>query len=291
MITIVAAPIVGSLRPRQDEGLYEGQFWSQKLSWHNCADMVIAGDSRTFLGVSPARMNKVMTDLTILNFGFQANCYTREYLDATENVLRKDGQQKTIVLGINPHSLQASLAQTGGYYMYCQKSTINNLLDIHLPFIRHATANTTIDIMLESLDSRPRKVTYYSKFHADGWNAYNRIPRAEVGPLEQYRQIFADEKISPAIIENILSFTRKWTAQKIRVFGFRQPCSAEMLELENQISGFDQQKFVVDFEAAGGVWLDLEQTGYEDYDHVHLSPQGALEFSHDLAVTINNMHD
>ena len=56
-----------------------------------------------------------------------------------------------------------------------------------------------------------------------------------------------------------------------------------MIELENTTSGFDETFFVASFEKAGGIWIDVSQTGYPTYDGSHLNPEGALEFSHDLA--------
>ena len=69
----------------------------------------------------------------------------------------------------------------------------------------------------------------------------------------------------------------------IKVYAFRPPATEEMLEVENKYSGFDEATFVSFFEAAGGTWLEVEQTKYPSYDGSHLCPDGAIDFSHDLA--------
>jgi hypothetical protein len=48
-------------------------------------------------------------------------------------------------------------------------------------------------------------------------------------------------------------------------------------------SGFDEKTFVVRFEAAGGIWLNLDQTAYHTYDGSHLREDAAVELSGDVA--------
>jgi len=91
--------------------------------------------------------------------------------------------------------------------------------------------------------------------------------------------VFDDEQN----IKNVLKFTRDWTAKEIRVYGFLPPTCKQMYELENEISGFDQEDFVEQFVQAGGIWLKVDPCGYFSFDGSHLSEDSAIRFSNDLA--------
>jgi hypothetical protein len=60
-----------------------------------------------------------------------------------------------------------------------------------------------------------------------------------------------------------------------------------MLALEDKVSGFDQAKFIADFEAAGGVWIDISQISYHSHDGSHLSRPAAEQLSRDIAKAIH----
>ena len=86
-------------------GLVREEYWRIKMNWHHCADIVLAGDSRIQVGVSPERMNRQLPGLRILNYGFGRVGYSQEYLRAVEALLDPASSDRTIVLGITPSAL------------------------------------------------------------------------------------------------------------------------------------------------------------------------------------------
>ena len=60
-----------------------------------------------------------------------------------------------------------------------------------------------------------------------------------------------------------------------------------MLAVEDRCSGFEQEEFRKRFEAAGGRWVDTPLFGYDSYDNSHLTREGAIRFTQDLAQYIS----
>ena len=88
------------------------------------------------------------------------------------------------------------------------------------------------------------------------------------------------------MIENLMKFTSRWTKSEIRVYGFLVPTCKQMVEIENELSGFNQAEFIAAFKKAGGIWIEFDPTAYDSFDGSHLQSESALEFSHDLASKI-----
>jgi hypothetical protein len=80
--------------------------------------------------------------------------------------------------------------------------------------------------------------------------------------------------------------TRLWNSRGIDVYAFRVPSSQAMVELENQMSGFDEAAFVEQFTSAGGIWFSIPLEPYHSFDGSHLTKQAALKLSADLATLI-----
>ena len=64
-----------------------------------------------------------------------------------------------------------------------------------------------------------------------------------------------------------------------------------MVELEKELSGFNQAEFVDAFKEAGGIWIDIDPTAYDSFDGSHLQSQSALELSRDLALKIYEIEE
>lgn len=80
----------------------------------------------------------------------------------------------------------------------------------------------------------------------------------------------------------------KWTKQGIIVFGVRPPSTAEMVKLEEALSGFDESDFVQKFIKAGGIWIPVDTAGLESYDGSHLERKSAIAFSKQLGKKVQN---
>ena len=70
------------------------------------------------------------------------------------------------------------------------------------------------------------------------------------------------------------------------MYGFRPPTVEEVVALENELSGFQEEEFKAAFETAGGNWLDVDRFGYPSHDGCHLRRDGAVVFTRDLSKMI-----
>jgi hypothetical protein len=91
------------------------------------------------------------------------------------------------------------------------------------------------------------------------------------------------------LIDELCEQTQKWSQKGIMVLAFRPPVSEKMLELENELSGFDQRLFIEKFEECGGTWLNIKQSDYETYDGSHLNRDSAVKLSFEIARNIRNI--
>jgi hypothetical protein len=86
-------------------------------------------------------------------------------------------------------------------------------------------------------------------------------------------------KVKPDLIKALTAQTRLWTSKGIRVFGFRPPTTIAMLQLENEMSAFDEKALIAAFTAAGGTWIPVDFSKYHSYDGSHLDEASAEKLS------------
>lgn len=277
---------MGLSRPDKPIGMYPNEFWTAKIAWRHCADAVITGDSRIVTGLSPAEMQKTLAGRRILNYGFAGNWYSREYLEAVEKVLDPHSNKRTIIMGITPYSLTKRTKVKGHFLGLKQQSKQDAYLNIHfaalINFVEPMSFRDALLGLFSSLSSKRTRREY----SADGWLAVNRQPRGERREVKRYKQIYEEQLVCDENIKNVLDFTSRWRKKGIRVYGFQPPTCQQMLELETRVSGFNKAEFVKAFEAAGGIWIEVDQCHYYSFDGSHLEDRAALEFSIDLAQRI-----
>ena len=81
------------------------QFWQLKISQPPVDDLVLAGNSRIFLGLAPRHMAQALPGRKIYNFGFVACSLERLYLEHATRLLDISSPRPSLVVGITPHSL------------------------------------------------------------------------------------------------------------------------------------------------------------------------------------------
>ena len=289
VLALVLIGIMGMLRPDKPRGIYPKRYWARKISWHQCADAVLAGDSRVLGGVSPAEMRKTLADWRILNYGFASNLYVPEYLEALESLLDPESRNKALILGITPHSLTEDPDVTGQFAELKGRSRSQIYADIFLApllsFVEYMSFQDALHGLFPALATgRTQK-----EFHADGWLAYQRQPPGEKRELKKYFRGYQKVQVSAKMVEGLNRFVSRWTQTGIRVYAFLMPTCQEMFELEQQYSGFDQRQFVEGFEKAGGIWIDVDPCAYESFDGSHLQSYAARQLSNDLAQRIRDL--
>ena len=289
---LLAAALIlfmGSLRPDTQLGMYQKKYWATKIGWQHYADVVITGDSRVLGGISPGQMQQTLGHRRIVNYGFASNLYLPQYLEAVEQVLKPRSDYRTIILGITPHSLTEDPDVTGQFFELKRLSKQDLFIDNHfaglIGFFDYMSFHDAKVGLFPSLG----KSQTTKEFFADGWLAYSKKPPGKKKELKKYRRMYERHRVTPAMIENLMDHVTQWSESGIRVYGFLVPTCKQMVEMENRLSGFNENEFVASFKSAGGIWIEIDPTGYDSFDGSHLQRESALEFSRDLAMKISGI--
>ncbi len=278
----------------QLNGVDRNALWVMKLKWKHCADLVVAGDSRVYHGVSPAAMKEILPETRVLNFGF-ANCaYTERYLRCAESVLDPDSDRRILVLGITPLSLTAGAAQRNEFLETLNKTSNQRFMALHFGWIMSLFKPIPVQELFERktrlnplTPSDP--VRNYRCYYPDGWVAgYNDPENLQEG-LDLYSLRFESNDfgpVSPEIVDGLIKQVAQLHLRGIEVYGFRPPSCPAMETIENTKSGFNEESLAERFVESGGVWLEFDPAGYATFDGSHLKPESAQRLSRDLAQRI-----
>ena len=292
---VIAAAICTTLDARRfhtvrRDGLHDDAFWALKVNWRNHdADVVIAGDSRVLTAVSTEAMHPHLGDRRIINFAFLGVGYGPDYLAAVRAALDTSADRPIIVLGISPRSFTEGACEQKWFGpRYRQHFLQRQLLKRCSSILRFARPMDHADLMITLGLADPPGKRNDLYFHSDGWqSADTNQPHRDA--LDEYRTKFDPDDegpVSSAVIGGFIETVRSWRAEGIIVYAFRTPSCADMVAMEDEISGFDEADFVRRFAAAGGTWLPIDQTAYASYDGSHLDVRSAPAFSADLARAI-----
>jgi hypothetical protein len=274
--------VMGMLRPDRPEGMYPKEYWATKMTWRNCADIVITGDSRAVMGVCPGELEKVFSGTVAVNYGFPTNWYSQEYMKAVENLLFPESKNKRIFLGISPHALTNRTNLLGGFMEMKDYQKRDIYIDIELAAILEFFEPMSINEAKRGLFGNPSERINKKYFYPNGFILVHKEP-CNMKEIGTYKKLFEQRQVSDKIIKNITDFTSKWKGEGIKVYGFLIPSTKEMVELEKTNSGFNKEKFETLFKQAGGIWIDFDLGAYSSIDGSHLQDDGAYRFSADLA--------
>ena len=270
----------------EHRGMTPEVYWVVKHRWQGAADMVIAGDSRTFSAVSPSHMQELLPNMRILNYGFSGVAYSDTYLTAVQRVLDPGSERKTLLLGITPRSLTEGARRNNRFLEYSNKTPQEKLVLEHLsgfawafrPILPRGALAT---LRLRSLDFRG-----YRHWYPDGWVASRDTPDHPAAALRSHTQLFAPHRggpVSDRLVGQLMRRIAEWHRAGIVVYGFAPPSCPEMASLEEKLAGFDEQAFRAQFNAAGGTWLSVDPSPYRAFDGNHLPEDQAIRLSRELA--------
>lgn len=272
-----------------DSGMTEDYLWTMKIEWSHCADMLNLGDSRSLTAVFPGAMQPYFPGLRILNYAFGATGYSESYLRSAERVLDPQSRRKAIILAITPLSLTEVAAKRNAYTTYAAKTSMDRRRTRLFSRLVYFFRPTRLDDILATLSGKKKPVQRFRRFRRDGSSATYTVPETPSRALNQYRGVFDPTRWGPVssdIMELIYETVTEWRHKGITVFAFRPPTFPGLAELEDEESGFKEQQFIDRFEKAGGRWISFSGKTYRTHDGSHLHPEGATEFSRDLAEKI-----
>ncbi|MBK9193204.1 MAG: hypothetical protein IPM77_17830 [Crocinitomicaceae bacterium] len=142
--------------------------------------------------------------------------------------------------------------------------------------------------MSELFLSEEVSVEYKESFESGGWVKSDKFPADSTEALNSYREVFDGNRVNDTLVSYLHQQVEKWTGNGIRVFGFRPPVTKAMKNLEDSISGFSETEIKLNFENAGGTWIDFNDADYISYDGSHLTSESAIKFSADLGKKVKS---
>jgi hypothetical protein len=275
-------------------GLDPDLFWRAKVEMAPAYDLILAGDSRTYMNLDPETMASVLRGYRIFNFGFPQVGYSAKYLNRVEAGLDPASQKKSVVLGITPLSLTRWAVAVNGFKARTKHQDgavarwARPVLDRFMP-VWYFFRPIELKDLIYALIGKPQPCLNLQRYYANGWAACNGVPPNEASGLQTYQPLFDGNTVSPQVIAVVLDTTRRWSDAGIQVFGYRPPTTEAMTALEQEKSRFDEADFAARFQAAGGHWLPVTPFGrYSSFDGSHLADTSARALSTDLATAIRD---
>lgn len=284
-LSIVGILLFGVCKPKQNRSIFEeDKFWTNKTYNKQKFNIVIGGDSRTYRGLNPAKLNEGLADssLSIINMGYSFGGFSQEMLNLMEEKLKKKPANRIILLGITPLSLTAKSCSNKHLQSLKQLSATDVYLKTNI-IPRYFTLLEPISVSnLFQAIVKP-KVEYYDDLKENGWDGSYCYPQCIAPTLESYKLIFTNNQVNLKTIDTLQRQIKKWKTMGIKTYAFRPPSSKDMEEIENEKSGFNESFTRKKIEDAGGIWLDIpDRLGYQSYDGSHLPAEEANRFSFEL---------
>ena len=291
VLALIFITAMGSTRPVENYGVDTSTYWARKGGWEKCADIALAGDSRVLTGLSPKEMQKYFPVTRICNYGFGAAWFSEKYLERLKGLLDPDSADKTIILGISPHSLLRQATGTGQFFSLSSMSGRDRFMNIYFGVLIDFFDPLSFKDALKGIFPSPEDDHTKRTFYPDGWVAVHREHDSTKKSLRNYRMYYEAQKADPDIIESIISFVEECVGEGIRMYGFIPPTCREMYKLESAQSGLDEEEFIKKFKAAGGIWIETDPEAYHSFDGSHLQDDSAIQFTRDLCKKITRKND
>jgi len=292
MLTVLLIAIMGSSRPDRSHGLYPSEYWARKAQWEQCADVVLAGDSRTLIGLSPVEMRKHLTGSEIYNYGFGGVRFSSRYMDEVEEILKPDSENKIIIMGISPYSLTKRSAATGTFTKVQSMSDVDLFLNIHFAPLIYLFQPISFNKILRQFNPSCARVHKEKTFFANGWLAVYKEPVSKRKALRNYEMYYKERQVDTNSIDKLVGYVEEWVQQEIKVYGFIPPSCEKMYELESEMSGLDKEYLIKNFREAGGIWIKTDKCAYDSFDGSHLQDYAAIRFTKNFCKKlIKNEHE
>lgn len=285
LIAIFACSIIGLLFFEPDSEDLREQMFAYKVHADKKYDLVVAGDSRIYRGVSTDIIGTQLGK-TSINLGFSSGGYSQTMYDLIDKRLQKKNGN-VIILGVSPLSLTDQAIENGHIKRLNALKREEIIEYLYLNTLINLFAPTTPRFLWNAIaGNEANDDNYIQEVNIkEGWvKSDYKIPYQNEA-LDSYYKTFTSTKISRQAIDNLYSQIRKWVDKGFLVYGFEPPSSANMEELERHYSEFNDFEFAEGFIEAGGKWITFDDT-YTSFDGSHLDSKSAIKLSNAIAYSI-----
>ncbi len=290
LLAIVFGALAFTMRPTNSAvtGMEYGAFLHRKMTARGRWDLVLAGDSRSMVGLLPSAMQQELPNTRIYNFGFDHNGYSRAYLDAMESMLDPSSLNPTLLLGATPQSLTPEASANSQFAYLAAKRPGALWYDRYIG--RHLNAFAPYDLRLMWAELGWREVQGYHRHYSEDGSVPSWMDTEDtLSQIRRYQGRFEGNQVSDTLMSQLIDRVRAWTESGVTVYATRLPTSQPMRDLETRESGFDEAWFVTEFEAAGGRWIPVPSGAFRTYDGSHLREESAGRLSRLIAERIHQL--
>lgn len=256
-----------------------------KLGWNDRdINILLLGDSRTYMGVSPSAMRTVLPDVKIRNYAFRGLGFRGDYLDSTFGLVREASPPKMVVLGITTGSLTERSRRRNEWTttMDGRGEGWSAKLDQSVDRIVPPTTPTGW-VTRWTRRGNPGRRGAIHDYQTDGYCRSDSQPRRPNAAIAKTKLQFESTEISSDTLADLYAFTDRCVDSGIIVVGFRPPATRSMHDMEHQTLGRAVERVAEGLIGRGGYWIDIPVGVHESYDGSHLTPEGATGLSVQLA--------
>lgn len=290
---IISLALSKLIDKKDDDLLYKHSFIS-KTNTDEKFKIIIAGDSRTYRGISPQEISKNLK-YEALNLGYSSAGFSELIFKIINEKLDTSSKTKIIILGITPWSLTPEANKNEHLTQELSRKHEEILADKYFFKIKNSFPALSPKFIFNKFIINKYHNNYQQEYMPNGWIASWYLEQNKYLALEDYVKTFKNNTVSKDIINNLNNQVKIWTSKGIKVYGFFPPSSFDMEVLENNLSGFSRTNFINEFINSGGLWLNVSKN-YTSYDGSHLEKNSAIKLSNEiakliLANTVNNKYN
>lgn len=285
LVAMITCFIVGAFFSEPDNEELLKQMFIYKVHANKKYDLVVAGDSRVYRGISTDVIGNELNK-TSINLGFSSGGFNKTMFDLIDKKLNKKNGN-VIVLGVSPFSLTDQAIENGHINRVKKLKNEEIIESLYLKMILNIFVPSDPITIWNNIFKKDQPTNnYVQKVNIkEGWVKSDNITPHPYYALPSYNHTFTNTKISQQTIDNLYNQIHQWTNMGYLVFGFVPPSSYNIEELERQYSVFNDNDFAQGFLEAGGKWISFDEL-YTSFDGSHLNSKSAIKVSNEIASAI-----
>ena len=263
-------------------------FWAKKVS-SDQYDIVIAGDSRVYRGISAKFLKKgLQTSESVYNLGFSSAIFNRMYFEYIKKMVHAK-KKSIIIMGVTLHSItereNEHLKETVQKYQQLEFVPANFKLF-------YESMISPIELFTTSQKNK-KKSEYIQKYHiSEGWVESDKISHDIEKTLKSYKKSFMDKAPTFNDLKNFIRLTCD-LSQRHSVYILEMPINDRLKSLEEAYSpySYDEMfKEISNSKCAKFIELNHDVlSNTRSYDGSHIDGKSAKQFSRAIGEQIRNI--
>lgn len=272
------------------------QFDARKMLWQDCAEVVVLGDSRTYLTIDPHLLGESLgyPESAVYNLGMSGQNFYRRYLDHARAALTSpetSSRRPTMLVGITAQTLFDPELDPHSQYAHLESfSPLELWLRSSCPWYAGTDPIWPGELSgVLRITSPPNRCLNHGRhYFPNGFCAATPTEYDTSVCLATYKGYSrAGLRVNEEATTTLMTYLESWVADGIAVYAFHPPSCAAMDRLEADSLGFDTTALAARVRQSGATWLECDrQTEIRSYDGSHIDVDSARVFTRRVARAI-----